>query len=265
MRTRLPALLGVLLWVTPVHAQTAAPVHATYEIYALGLPIAHLRAEFLISSHDYRIDLSYQTTGLVGALFRGWQSSNVQGVWNGERPAPLRFSGDGFWRGHERHVLIDYQGGAPIIRTLVPPNEEEREPVPPALQVGAIDTLSAMALLIRQVERTGRCETEVATYDGRRLADIVARTGGDETLRASRWSVYGGTALRCDFEGRLRAGFLHGQDAATAERPLLGSAWLGQAVPGGPPLPVQLSFETRWFGHATMYLTEAGTGNEAKR
>lgn len=265
MDARLLALVGAFMWLTPAHAQTAGPANATYDVYALGVPVAHLRAEFLVSSHDYRIDLSYHTTGLVGALFRGWQASTVQGVWNGERPAPQRYTSDGFWRGQDRHVLIDYRGNEPIIRTLVPPNEEEREPVPPTLQVGSIDTLSAIALLIRQVERTGRCDTQVATYDGRRLADIVARTVGQETLTASRGMAFAGTALRCDFTGRLRAGFLHGQDPAQAERPLGGSAWLAQAVPGGPPLPVELSFETRWFGHATMYLTGAGSGNESKR
>lgn len=58
------------------------------------------------------------------------------------------------------------------------------------------------------------------------------------------------------------AGFRLGDDHARDSRPLRGSAWLAPVVSGGPPLPVRMSFETRWFGDATMYLTAAGAGED---
>jgi hypothetical protein len=256
MRAIVAALSGLPLWLAAAQAQPAAPIRATYEIYAMGLPVAELRTTFTIGERDYRIDIAYETTGLIGALFRGRQVSSVQGAWIGDRPVPLRFSGDGFWHGEARRVVIDYQRSTPLIRVLSPP-PADREPVPPALQVGTMDTLSAMALLIRHVARTGSCEARAETFDGLRLADIAAHTAGRETIPASSRSSYSGPALRCDFDGRLQAGFLRDDDRAEAARPQHGSAWLAPAVPGGPPIPVQLTFETRWSGQATMYLTGA--------
>jgi hypothetical protein len=111
------------------------------------------------------------------------------------------------------------------------------------------------------VAQTGRCEAEARTFDGRRAVEIAARTVGPERLEPSARSTFAGPALRCDFEGTLLAGFLHGSDQASMRRPQRGSAWLASVVPGGSPVPVRISFDTRWFGPATMYLTAAGPGS----
>ena len=241
-------------------AQPATELHAGYEVYAVGVPVAALRTDFALGRTDYRIALAFRTTGLIGALMSGHQTSNVVGRWEGDRPQPLRFTGDGVWRGEARQIAIEYQGGQPVIRSLVPPNDEEREPVPAELQARSIDTLSAMAMLMRQVAKTGRCETQARTFDGRRAVVVTARTAGPEQLEAGGRSTFAGTALRCDFEGRLLAGFPKEGDQAAMREPQRGSAWLATVVPGTPPIPVRISFETHWFGPTTMYLTEAGPG-----
>ena len=259
MRACLSLLLG-LLSLPAAHAQPVPEQHAGYDVYAVGVPVAVLNTGFALGPSDYRIDLAFRTTGLVGWLYRGHQRSDVEGSWQGDRPAPRRFSGEGVWGGRARQILIDYAAGRPLVRSLVPPNDAEREPVPPALQVDSVDTLSAIALLMRRVARTGRCEAEATTFDGRRAVDVAARTVGEEVLAPNARSIFTGRALRCDFEGRLLAGFLRDGDQAESRRPRHGSAWLARIEPGAPPIPVRIDFETRWFGPATMYLTEAGTG-----
>ncbi len=253
-------LMAGLFRLSGAHAEPTAELHADYQTYAVGVPMAELHTGFALGPRDYRIALAFRTTGLVGALFSGHQTSSVVGRWEGDRPEPLRFTGDGLWRGQARQIVIDYQHDQPVIRTLVPPNDQEREPVPPELQVRSIDTLSAVAMLMRRVARTGRCESEATTFDGRRAVDIAARTVGQEQLEPSDRSIFRGAALRCDFEGRLLAGFMRHGDQAEMRHPQHGSAWLASVVPGAPPIPVRISFETRWFGPATMYLTEAGAG-----
>ena len=126
-------------------------------------------------------------------------------------------------------------------RDLQPPQETEREPVPPELQRHTMDTLSALAQLMRRVEHDHACETEVHTYDGRRVLDITARTGGPERLDPTGRSTFSGPTLRCDFEGREVAGFLFGQDDPDHRRPLHGSAWLAPVLPNAPPLPVRIA------------------------
>jgi len=120
-----------------------------------------------------------------------------------------------------------------------------------------MDTLSALAQLMRRVETDGRCETSVRTYDGRRVLEVTAQTGAREELAPSGRSMFHGQALRCDFEGSELAGFLFGEDDPEHRRPLHGSAWLAPVLHDAPPLPVRIAFQTRWFGWATMYLTGA--------
>lgn len=250
--------LGLMTCVAaPASAQRLAQVNLTYDTYAAGIEVMEMKAFFGLGPWNYQLNVEYHTTGLVGVFYRGQQVNRVRGVWQDNRPQPVEFSGDGVWRGKNRRTLIDYVGGEPDVKELTPPQESERQVVPTELRMHTMDTLSALAQLMREVEATGHCETQVRTYDGRRVLEIAARTGGQETLTASSRSAYHGPALRCDFEGREIAGFLNGEDDAEHRQPLHGSAWLAPMLQNSPPLPVRIAFQTRWFGWATMYLTSA--------
>ncbi len=237
-----------------------ASLHVSYATYAAGLRVAEVDAGFGLGPYTYQMNLAYQTTGFVGLVNRGHQLSTVSGTWHGADPVPSRFFGEGVWRGQRRVADIDYAHGLPSVRQLVPPNEVEREQVPNSLRENAIDTLSALVELIRNVGQSGRCETSVRTFDGRRATEIHASTAGEEVLEPTSRSSFVGRALRCDFAGRLLSGFKFGNDHDEDARTMHGSAWLAAAIPSGPPIPVKMTFETRWFGDATMYLIGAGPG-----
>jgi hypothetical protein len=168
-------------------------------------------------------------------------------------PQPNEFVSQGRWRGEQRAVRIDYQQGSPVIRELTPTEDVPREPIPAALQQNTIDTVSALAQLIRKVERSGTCSGSVRTFDGRRVATVQAVTGVPEMLAGTSRSLFSGNALRCDFTAQQTAGFKMGDDKE--RKPLHGSAWLAPLRNNGPSLPVRLSFETRGMGNVTMYLT----------
>jgi hypothetical protein len=245
---------------SPAFAGDDGTVHASYDTYAVGLHVADVQAGFGLGPWSYQVQLVYRTTGLVGMFYQGHQINTVRGSWQDNEPAPVEFFGDGFWRGRHRVTLIDYAKGEPLVRDLEPPNEAERQPVPTDLQANTIDTLSALAELMRHVAASDRCETSVHTYDGRRVTEVTARTVGTETLAPTGRSVFSGPALRCDFEGRMLAGFMLGDSDEAHRKPLHGSAWMAPAVPGMPPVPVRMVFQTDWFGDATMYMTNAGPG-----
>jgi hypothetical protein len=126
------------------------------------------------------------------------------------------------------------------------------------MQRDTLDSLSAMAFLVRQVAQTGRCDGTVRIFDGRRVLETSSHTVGMEVVRPDYRSKFQGTALRCDMRARQLAGFQHDADEAEIRRIHISQAWLAPLVPGQPALPVRVVFETRFFGSATAYLTEFG-------
>lgn len=249
--------LALVVLAPASHAGPVSNADLTYDTYAAGLNIMRLHAFFGLGPWNYRININYRTTGLAGFFYHGQQLNTVRGVWDDGSAQPLEFFGDGVWHGHQRRTLIDYNHGLPFVKELEPPQATEREPVPPDMQLHTMDTLSALAQLMHNVELTQSCSTSVRTYDGRRVLEVVAHNGGHQTLEPAHNSIYSGPALRCDFEGRELAGFLIGQDDPEHRKPLLGSAWLAPVLPGDVPLPARIAFQTRWFGMTTMYLTSA--------
>jgi Protein of unknown function (DUF3108) len=247
----LRACLFLLLF--PLAAQ-ADPVQAHYDAYAAGLNVLSLDAGLDVSPSSYRLRLDYHTTGAFGLFVHSQQDTTVLGTFATGRPLPSRFVSRGVLRGEPRATEIDYREGQPVLRQLVPPNDQEREKVPEEQQRGTVDTLSAIAQLIRQVNQTGRCDGSARTFDGRRLAELRAWTVGLEDLPPTRLSSFTGRALHCDFEGRQLGGFKLDEDRATLQRPQRGSAWFASVSPGGPLIPVRISFRTHWFGDATMFL-----------
>jgi hypothetical protein len=259
MRRAAPSLLGLLLlFAVPARAQEGPGVRASYGIYAAGFHVADVEVTFGVGPRHYQVRLAYHTTGLVSVFHHGHQLNTVVGTWDVDRPQPLEYQSVGVWQGDDKVTLIDYLHGQPLVRRLIPSQETEREPVPLSLQQNSVDSLSALAMLIRRVTDTGRCEASVHMFDGNRASEITAHTAGDEVLAPTTLSSFSGKALRCDFLGQMLAGFLYSDRSAYDRRPLHGSAWLARLVPGEPPVPVRMQFETHWFGEATMYLTQIG-------
>lgn len=259
-RMRFLAALLVLALAPVQPASADGPVASmalSYTTYVAGLTVLTSEADVELGAEGYRVDLASRTAGTYGLLFRGETYSLAQGRWAGPLVAPARFAISGSWRGKPRRTLIDYTSGTPSILRLQPPNEDEREVVPAALQRETVDTISAAARLVRQVSRTGRCDGAARTYDGRRLIEVSVATGAWETLPPDGRTIFAGQALRCDFDGRLLAGFMLEGDREAAARPQKGTAWLARLSPDGPLLPVKLRFEIRWLGSATMLLTGA--------
>lgn len=262
IRFVLLVLLPLLVLVLPGAAARAEPPPARlgFAIYSTGLNVMVIDSQADIGPDSYRIDLAYRSTGLFGTLFPSTIDSMVQGTWSGVEPRPQRFASWGTFRSAPRRVMIEYVAGQPALRELEPASEEDRDPVPPEMQRNTIDTLSAMAFLVRQVAKTGGCDGQVRSFDGRRVIEITARTAGRETLRSDYRSSFAGVALRCDFAGRQLAGFK--QDVSESERKRVNesSAWLAPILPDQPALPVRIVFETRFFGNATAFLTAAVPG-----
>ncbi len=235
----------------------AEDVHLHYTAYAAGLPVLAMEADWNILPTAYKVHLALHTVGTLALAFKGQSDSIAEGVFEAGHPKPRRYFSYGTLGGMQRVTQIDYPGHEPRVRQMVPPDEDERDPVPETQQAGTVDSLSAMAELVRQVNATGRCDGRISTFDGRRLSELAARTGSVQQLEATSRSSYSGLALRCDFEGRQLGGFIHDEDQTRLREPQHGTAWFAATTPGGEQVPVRIEFRTRWFGTATMYVTAA--------
>ena len=249
-------LAALLLPAAAAASPPDAALRLDYRATVHGVPLMRMQVILHMTPTQYRLRLTYRTVGVIGFFFRGHQADSVVGTWNDSRPAPLRYVAVGTWHGVRHVMAMDYRGDVPEIREVAPPIRATRDPVPPAAQVGTVDTLSAVAELLRMVAETGRCTASEHTFDGRRLSVIAARDDGRQRLVRAPRAGFAGPALRCAFTGRMLAGFLHGKRARDS-RPLHGIAWLAPLTPGGLPVPVRLRFQTDWFGDVTMALIGA--------
>ncbi len=239
-------------------AQPANPaLHAHYAAYSSGLNVVDMDARLALTRQSYRLELSYRTTGFVGALVQVHGNTRVEGSFGANRPLPRELFSTGSVRGVPHVTQIEWIKGKPTILQMVPPiADDNRDPVPEIDQAGTVDSLSAIAEIMRNVAATGRCDGSLNTFDGRRLADLSSHTVGMEELPRTSRSSFSGQALRCDFIGHQLGGFSHDTSRTELQKPQHGSAWFASVHPGEPPIPVQFSFQTRVFGEATAYLTD---------
>jgi Protein of unknown function (DUF3108) len=248
---RLFLLLGLaMLAPRPANAERLA-----FELYALGFSVADSRMSFDLTPTTYRMELSYQTTGLAKWVAGDSLDQTVAGTFQHDQAVPVQFSSSGRLKGHDRMVTLVYRDGDPTTTAINPPNETEREIVPPERRDHTIDTLSATIDMLHLAARTGRCDLSVNTYDGRRLEVFEAHTAGEEELPPTNRSTFSGRALRCDYSSRPVAGLKLGDGRDDDARTRAGTIWLAPVTPGGPRLPVRGLVDVRFLGQATMYLT----------
>jgi hypothetical protein len=269
MILRRPALALAAALALSLPAATAAraeAVLARYDVRAGGVNVMRAEVLFDLSGPRYRVQTRVRPVGVARAFAGGGeQVSATEGSWRGAEPLPRRHRSEGEWRGARRAVLLEYppgQGGggaaAPLLGVLEPPLEPEREPVPEALKRGTVDSLSAVAKLLRAVAQTGRCEGEAPVFDGRRRSDFRAWTESlDELPRGE--GAFSGPALRCAFLGRLVAGRHAAQEGREGDRgpPRPVVAWVARPLPDRAAVPVLIELPTRWFGTVRVVLAGA--------
>ena len=259
MKPRIRAAFLLALAVTApcaAGAATRGSLAMQYEGFAHGLLVLRLAGTLTMADSGYTGHLAIHTAGMINWLSHMDNQSDVHGHFAGADPVPDHYASAGTARGNYKTIDIAYPHGNPAIEQQTPFPDPSRTTVPIDQTAGAIDDLSAIALLVRRVGDTSNCDGSLKLFDGRRLTTLTAHTVGTETITPSSRSRYGGIAIRCDFEGTRTAGFLKADDEAQQRRPHHGSAWLAPIVPGAPPVPLRVTFDNKVLGAVTLYLTD---------
>ncbi len=252
MRILLAALALVAGSFRPALA-ASSDIHLRYAIFIHGLHAMQLNATLHRDGGHYVVQFDDHTVGWIGALIDTHTAGLAEGTIDGQGTHPAHYESAGHSRGADRRTVIDYTAGNPVVRVLTPV-EARRDPVPPQAAAGAIDALSALAAMVDRVSRDGRCDGAFHIFDGARLTDFAARSGGTAALPATDRSPYSGTAMRCDFSTLQVGGFLHDDNFARAHQTQTGTAWLARVAPDAPVLPIRADFSTLDHGPVAAYL-----------
>ncbi len=255
--TRRFALLALLALPVPAGADPApVAVQLTFDGYASGFRVLSMQTEMLLAPTGYRIAIAGRTAGMVGLLYHANWQTWADGTWTASGISPQHFDNAGVFGGQPRHVALVFEHGEPVIRTLDPPDDTEHLPVTADAIRHAVDSLSITALVIHQIATQGHCAGETVAFDGRQAEALTLHAAGGEDLPATTRSSWRGPTLRCDIDARVIAGFFREGDTE-ASRNYVDTLWMGNVLPGVPPLPVRMTATTHHLGRVMLYLTKA--------
>jgi hypothetical protein len=251
MRFLLRSFWRFCLLLVPATPHPAMAVEAIYQVTQTGIPVVEITAQFEARPDGYWMRSVSRAVG-IGRLFAAHEiRSEVEGTWRAEGVVPQRYQVEGHWRGDARRTVLLYREGMPQIMELEPPEGVTNEPVPLPARRGAIDSLSALALMSRTVTQTGRCDVTGPIFDGRRRLDWTSRTIGSARITHAGQEI---ESLQCGLESRLVAGVRIGDDPARATQPRQAMAWLAKVDPRLPPIPIRVEFPSTIFGTMRMEL-----------
>lgn len=249
--------IGGILGLTVLAAWFSAPPAASagtdrfrlvYTIWVTQIPLLDVTTVVDLAPDRYLVDARTATGGWL-AWAAPWEAhSRVIGEVQEGNLAPRRYSGMAVWRDHEQGLVIDFRHDGTVATDYRPPwSAADNEPVPDALKTSALDPLSAVIALFREVGETGHCPTVLGVFDGRRRFDMTAETLGTETLPATDFNAFAGPAVICRIRVKTLAGHHIGgevsrfwrHDTNQTDRPPL-DLWLGRVAPDLPPVAVKL-------------------------
>ena len=251
MRERvLIAAVAGLLATGPAAAERIA---ATYEVTLSGLPIGRFEAGLQADAASYRLSYSARTAGLVGVLFPFRSAGASEGVLSGLGPAPLRYAGESSRRDGTSSWAVEFDRDGLVERVDVTvPEDEVREPVPPALQK-APEPL-ALALRVTADAAPG-IRLEDTSFDGKRAVRFTLACDPAGRLAANAPGTPADGTLHCTVDGELAAGGVRRwQDGRSGDRSPARVQLSPDIVPGRY-WPVRVEAETRW-GTVIARLTE---------
>jgi len=242
------------------HAQDR--LFAGYAIDWEGLHIGAFEAQLVTEPGRYQLSYATRTEGLIGWLFpfvaEGWS----RGTRTAGEIVPEHFQGDSAWRDRTRTWAVAFDGDGQVVEIDVPEEDlQDRDPVPPALQVAPDPLALALDSIISAapgVQRTG------TSFDGRRAIrfalDCAPTMEGFHDVPAGAAAAAEGEALACTVAGELVAGASRRwRDRGDEEREPA-TVWLRGGILEGSLWPVRVVAETR-YGTVTAQLVQLESGD----
>jgi hypothetical protein len=149
----------------PVAAVPAERIDAAYELTWSGIEIGRFETWLTADESNYRLAYAARTTGLLGWLFPFTSAGASKGSLANPGPVPARYVVESQWRDGTSTSAVDFGPLGKVERIdMTTPVDEERDPVPKALQK-APDPLALALRATRTVAPGARLEG--VSFDGK--------------------------------------------------------------------------------------------------
>lgn len=237
---------------------------ATYAMYTGGFDVVEIDGFFKRTADKYEMEMLAYTKGLLGSL-APWKGELVSKgkvtKKGGYTPAHHRFSS--WWRQKEERTTFSYDANGKFksMELIEDNGKVNNDPIDPELTAGTKDMLTALAVMLDHLKKTGSCSVSVPSFDGKRKFNMVFKDTGDAEIKASRYSIFSGKARTCTIEIEPVKGLWHEkprgwmtiqeQSKAGKKLPKL---WIAKPADDLPAVPVRFDVFTK-YGNIVMHLT----------
>jgi hypothetical protein len=206
-----------------------------YDVRFGPVRLLEMRARVELEKARYRTSAEMRTVGMVALLFPWQSAAHSAGVRSPGSLSPFRHWSEGTYRGEKRLVEIDYDDGGLVRSHIEPlPQNDWRAAVPPDMQQGTMDPLSATIAAV-----DSNCRGTLRVFDGRRRYDLHLTDLGTVDVQPSGDHIYAGPARHCRALVEALGGFWR-SDPRQSETPTTLESWIAVPRPGLRPLPVYL-------------------------
>lgn len=242
-----------------------------YAVYAGGFKALNAQLEMDLDKKAYDMALKAETQGLIGSLFPWKASFKTSGHADNGTLIPAIHTTRSTWRNNIKITEMDYAPDGKILKTTTQADNKtttDRD-INSELSANAVDLLTGTLVMLQSVRNTEKCQGKFPVFDGRRRFNITLVDEGSEVIKASKYSDFQGTALRCTLTIEPVAGFQK-KDAKrgwmavqnhTEERHKLPTIWLAPLKDSGQVVPVRMEIASA-YGTVVAHLRQSNDGTE---
>jgi hypothetical protein len=268
--------ISVIVFTAAISAQaetgtTLKPHHqkAQYDVYAGGIHALQANLDVNLSKKDrYSTSLYAKTYGLLGSL-APWHGTFESHGWQGKVFKPEWHQSSATWRDELEVKRYSYNKDGSFREYTIKDEDNDGSPqeVDDELTQGTSDVLTGALNTMLTIAAGSDCSGETEVFDGKRRFKMIFRHQGEEELKASRWNVYAGPAIKCTVEVQPVAGKWHENPRGWMsiqeqgrERGTMPTVWFATMTKGEPAIPVKIRVKTSYgtlFMHMTDYESES--------
>lgn len=228
-----PLMSGAILLAALAMAGSAVAQgreRGVFDIYLADIRVGLFAFSGVETRGRYSTAGQLRSTGLIGALADVRYDAKSQGRIVGDRFVPESYVENGNIGSRSTDLVISYKNGVPEPPIFDPPRPDGRPRLDPGSQGDAIDLMTMLYTLLKDVPDREVCDYDAFVYDGVRRTQVSMRL---ETRAPDR--------VTCAAEYRRVAGF---SSAEMADRPVFPFRLIYDAMPGGGFRATALDLET---------------------